>query len=60
MKQARIESIPLCLNTGQLLFNLLKRKGRHNCNNPNKIAIMDPFAPGTSPTEVVEGTDPDG
>ncbi len=51
---------PSFTNDGQLVFNLLKQKGKHNCNNQNKIAIMDPFTPGSAPTEIVKGTDPDG
>ena len=51
---------PSFTNDGQLVFNLLKRKGKHTCNNQNKIVIMDPFTPGSTPTEVVNGTDPDG
>ena len=51
---------PSFTNDGQLLFGLLKPKGKHNCNNQNKIVIMDPFTPGSAPTEIVNGTDPDG
>jgi len=51
---------PSFTNDGQLVFNLLKQKGKHTCNNQKKIAIMDPFIPGSAPTEIVNGTDPDG
>jgi len=51
---------PSFTNDGQLVFNLLKRKGKHTCNNQNKITIMDPFTPGSAPTEILNGTDPDG
>lgn len=51
---------PSFTNDGQLVFGLLKPKGKHNCNSQNKIAILDPFTPGSAPTEIVNGTDPDG
>lgn len=51
---------PSFTNDGQLVFMLLKQKGRHSCNNQNKIVILDPFATGSTSTEVVNGTDPDG
>jgi hypothetical protein len=50
---------PSFTNDGQLVYNLLKPKGKHNCSSQNKIAILDPFS-GSDPTEIVNGTDPDG
>jgi hypothetical protein len=53
-------SSPSFTNDGQLVFNLRELKGKRNCNDNQKIAIIDPFSPGSTPTEIVDGKDPEG
>jgi hypothetical protein len=53
-------SSPSFTNDGQLVFNLQELKGRRNCNDNQKIAIIDPFSPGSTPTDIIDGKDPEG
>lgn len=47
-------------NDGLLVFNAYDQKGKRTCNNNDKIAIMDPFTLGSSPTKIADGSHPQG